>query len=86
MAEIETWERRLEATDDAELQSIAGNLGALRAMLSADDIDVAGAGPLLTALGEQVQEVASGEARTQVTDKLRRLGELLTREGRSLSG
>lgn len=84
-AEIEAWERRLEASGDPELQSIAGNLGALRALLSEDDIDAA-AGPLLTTLGEQVQEVASSEPGYLVADKLRRLSELLMDEGRSLSG
>ncbi len=86
VAEIETWERKLEATGDPELQAIAGNLGALRGLLTADDLDVAAAGPLLTTLGEQVRGVASGEVGTQVAGKLRRLGELLTGEGRSLSG
>lgn len=86
VAEIEDWERRLEATGEPELQSIAGNLGALRALLSEDDIDAGTAGPLLTTLGEQVQEVAAGEPGGQVADKLRRLSELLTNEGRSLSG
>ena len=86
VAEIETWERKLEATGDPELQAIAGNLGALRGLLTADDLRVAAAGPLLTTLGEQVREAASGEVGTQVADKLRRLSELLTSEGRSLSG
>ena len=86
LAEIETWERKLEDTGDPELQAIAGNLGALRGLLTADDIDVSATGPLLTTLGEQVQGVASGEPGAQVTDKLRRLGELLASEGRSLSG
>jgi hypothetical protein len=86
LAEIETWERKLEATGDPELQAIAGNLGALRGLLTADDIDASVTGPLLTTLGEQVQGVASGGSGAQVADKLRRLGELLTSEGRSLSG
>ncbi len=85
LAEIETWERKLEATGDPELESIAGNLGALRALLSADDIDVAAAGPLLMTLGEQVQGVASGGVGAQVAGKLQRLSELLMGEGRSLS-
>jgi hypothetical protein len=86
VAEIETWERKLEATGDPELQAIAGNLGALRGLLTADDLRVAAAGPLLTTLGEQVRGAASGEVGTQVAGKLRRLSELLTSEGRSLSG
>ncbi|HZC18864.1 MAG TPA: hypothetical protein VE225_04070 [Rubrobacteraceae bacterium] len=86
LAEIETWERKLEATGDPELESVAGNLGALRALLSADDIDVTAAGSLLTTLGEQVQGVAPSEVGAQVADKLQRLSELLTSEGRSLSG
>ncbi len=86
VAEIETWERKLEATEDPELQAIAGNLSALRSLLTADDSDDVAAGPLLTTLGEQVQGVASDEVGVQVADKLRRLGELLASEGRSLSG
>ncbi len=86
VAEIETWERKLETTGDPELQAIAGNLGALRGLLTADDLDVAAAGPLLTTLGEQVRGVTSGELGTQVAGQLGRLSELLTSEGRSLSG
>lgn len=86
VAEIETWEHRLEASGDPELQSIAGNLGALRALLSTDDVDSDAAGPLLTTLGEQVREVASSSPGDQVAEKLRRLSELLMDEGRSLSG
>ena len=85
-AEVETWERRLEATDDPELQSIAGNLGALRTLLSTDDTDVAAARPLLTTLGEQVRQVISSDAGALVAEQLQQLSELLTREGRSLSG
>jgi hypothetical protein len=86
LAEIETWERKLEATGSPELQSIAGNLGALRGLLSADDTDIAAAGPLLTTLGEQVQGVASSGTGALVADKLQRLSELLISGGRSLSG
>jgi hypothetical protein len=86
LAKIETWEQKLNAMGNPELESIAGNLGALRTLLSDDDIDVAVLGPLLTTLGEQVQGVASSEIGVQVADKLQRLSELLTREGRSLSG
>jgi len=58
----------------------------LRGLLSADEIDVAAAGPLLTTLGEQVRRVAVSDVGTPIADKLQRLGELLAREGRSISG
>ena len=86
VAEIEAWERKLEASGDPELEPIAGNLGALRGLLWADPIDVAAAGPLLTTLGEQVRRVAASDVGVPIADKLQRLGELLAREGRSISG
>ncbi len=60
----------------------------MRGLLTADNTAIAAVRrpPLLTTLGEQVQGVASDVLGVQVTDKLRRLGELLTTEGRSLSG
>lgn len=85
LAEIEAWERKLEATGDPKLQAIAENLGALRGLLTADEID-ASAGPLLVTLGEQVRGVASSELGAPIADKLRRLSGLLISEGRSLSG
>lgn len=84
VAEIETWERKLEATGDPELQAIAGHLGALRRLHTANNSDAA-AGLLLTMLRKQVQGLASNEVGVQVADKLRRLVELLTCEGHSLS-
>jgi hypothetical protein len=85
VAEIESWEIRLEATGDPALQPLAENLGALRGLLISDSSDLDAAGPLLSTLGDQVQDLASG-AGAPVAERLRRLGELLGAEGCSLSG
>ncbi len=84
VAEVEAWERRLEASGDPELESIAGDLGALRGLLTADDLDAAG--PLLTRPGEQVRRVAASEIGAPVAGEPRRLGELLEDQGRRVSG
>jgi hypothetical protein len=83
---IESWEKRLGASGDPELTPIAGNLGALRAQLSASDFDQAAVGQLLATLGEQVQRVANTDIQIEVADKLSQLSVLLSSEGDSLSG
>ncbi|HZC18910.1 MAG TPA: hypothetical protein VE225_04300, partial [Rubrobacteraceae bacterium] len=70
-----------------ELTPVAENLGALRALLSAGEIDQAAVGRLLATLGEQVQRVANDEeVQIEVADRLSQLSVLLSSEGESLSG
>ncbi len=84
---IEGWEQRLIASGSPELAPVAENLGALRALLTADELDQAAVGRLLATLGEQVQRVANDEdVQIEVADKLSQLSVLLSSEGESLSG
>ena len=84
---IQGWEERLATSGSPELAPIAENLGALRALLSTDDVDPAAVGRLLVALGEQVQRVANSEdVEIEVADRLSQLSVLLSSEGESLSG
>lgn len=84
---IEDWEQRLAASGSPELTPVAENLGALRALLSADEVDQAAVGRLLATLGEQVQRVANDEeVQIEVADRLSQLSVLLSSEGESLSG
>ncbi len=83
---IEGWEQRLAASGSPMLTPIAENLGALRALLSADELDQAAVGRLLATLGEQVQRVANADVQIEVADRLSQLSVLLSSEGESLSG
>lgn len=84
---IEDWEGRLSGQESPELSAVAENLGALRAELSAEDVDAEAVGRLLVTLGGQVQVVANGPAGTQAgQEKLMELATLLAREGEGLSG
>ena len=84
---IQGWEQRLATSGSPELAPIAENLGALRALLSAGDLDQVAVGRLLATLGEQVQRVANDEGvQIEVADRLSQLSVLLSSEGESLSG
>jgi hypothetical protein len=84
---IQGWEQRLATSGSPELALIAKNLGTLRGLLSADDVDPAAVGRLLVTLGEQVQRVANDEhVEIEVADRLSQLSVLLSSEGESISG
>src|SRR5918997_3270982 len=84
---IEGWEQRLSASDSPMLAPVVENLGTLRTLLSADELDQAAVGRLLATLGEQVQRVANDEGvQIEVADRLSQLSVLLSSEGESLSG
>ena len=84
---IEGWEQRLSASDSPMLAPVVENLGTLRTLLSADELDQAAVGRLLATLGEQVQRVANDEdVQIEVADRLSQLSVLLSSEGESLSG
>jgi hypothetical protein len=63
----------------------APDLRQLRALLTADALDVTAIGLLLSVLGEQVHGVASGSLGEGVGGKLRLLSGLLVTEGRAVS-
>lgn len=82
IANIEGWEEQLSGSDDAAVQSIADQLGQLREALSADEIDGAEVGGLLTSLGTETAAAGEGAG----DDQLVQLGDLLAQAGASLTG
>ncbi len=84
--EVEGWRRRLDASGDPALTSIAENLGKLEALLAADHLDAEAVGLLLIELGEQTVKVGGSGIPANVDEKLQRLGGLLDADGRMLSG
>ena len=83
---IERWEGRLADSRNPELEEVSENLGILRILLSAKELDQIAVGELLTTLGEQVQRVANQDIDIEVADKLSQLSVLLSNEGDSLLG
>lgn len=85
MNEVDGWRLRLEASGVPELEPIADGLGRLHEELSKDPMDAPAVGLLLADLGSQVRNVASGGFAESVADKLERLSDLLSTEGRRLA-
>ena len=86
ISEVDGWQKKLEAAGDPGLQPIATNLGELKKLLSAEDLDVDAISRLLVELGDQTQAVAVSGTASPVADKLQLLSRLLTDEGRSMRG
>jgi hypothetical protein len=84
VSNIEGWENRLRAAGDPSLQPIADNLASLRQELQSPSIDGAAVGRLLNQLGQQTTEAAAG-ADPAVSQRLNRLGTLLSQAGTQLS-
>jgi hypothetical protein len=82
--EVEGWQRKLKATGDPDLASIAENLGQLRTLLATDHLDADAVGWLLSELGEQTVRVGGGCVPEAVDERLQRLGGLLDADGRML--
>jgi hypothetical protein len=82
IANIEGWEEQLSGSEDPAVQSIADQLGQLREALSAEMIDGAEVGALLTSLG--VETAAVGQEVGE--DQLVELGNLLSEAGAMLTG
>lgn len=83
--EIDGWRLRLEASGVPELEPIADGLSRLHEELGKDPMDVSAVGLLLADLGDQVRSVSSGGFAEGVADRLQRLADLLSTEGRRLS-
>jgi hypothetical protein len=86
VAEIETWQQKLEASGDPGLQKIGRDLGDLREHLMSEDLDTGAVGTLLESLGEQTKGVGVGSLPAFVVEKTRALGDLLSEQGRKVSG
>jgi len=83
--EIDGWRLKLEASGVPELEPIADGLGRLHEELNKDPRDTSAVGLLLADIGSQVRNVASGDFARGVADRLERLADLLTTEGRRVS-
>jgi len=84
VSNIEGWENRLRAAGDPALNPIADDLAQLRQELQRTPVDGAAVGRLLTRLGEQTSAAAAG-ADPAVSQRLNRLGNLLSQAGNQLS-
>ena len=82
--EVGGWRRKLDATGDSDLASIANNLGELEALLASEHLDVDAVGGLMSELGEQTVRVGGSGVPEAVDEKLQRLGGLLDADGRML--
>jgi hypothetical protein len=82
--EVRGWRRRLGATGEPDLTSIAETLGELETLLAADHLDAGALGELLSELGEQTVSVGGSGMPEAVDEKLQRLGGLLDADGRML--
>lgn len=78
LANIESWQTTLEASDDPAVQALSAQLGELAAALQAESIDPAEVSRLMTSLGEGTAAVAGGDA------QLESLGNMLSQAGSSL--
>jgi hypothetical protein len=82
--EVRGWRRRLGATGEPDLTSIAETLCELETLLAADHLDADALGDLLSELGEQTVRVGGSGVPEAVDEKLQRLGGLLDADGRML--
>lgn len=82
--EIDNWREKLEASGDPGLQPIAGELGRLKELLTADNLDEVAIGRLLVDIGDRTQAVAVSGTASPVADRLQLLSTVLTDEGRTM--
>ena len=82
--EVEGWQRKLEAMGGPDLAPIAENLGQLKTLLAAGELDAEAIGWLLSELGEQTVRVGGGGVPLAMDERLQRLGGLLDADGRML--
>lgn len=78
LANIESWQTKLQGSDDPDVQALSAQLGELSAALQTQPIDPAEVGRLMTSLGEGTSSVAGGDS------QLSSLGNLLKQAGSSL--
>jgi hypothetical protein len=82
--EVRGWRRRLEATGEPYLTSIAEKLRELEILLAAEQLDAGAVAEILSKLGEQTVRVGGSGVPEAVDEKLQRLGGLLDADGRML--
>ncbi len=82
--EVRGWRRRLEASGELDLTSIAEKLRELEILLAAEQLDAGAVAEILSKLGEQTVRVGGSGVPEAVDEKLQRLGGLLDADGRML--
>jgi hypothetical protein len=82
--EVRGWRRRLGATGEPNLTSIAEKLRELEILLAAEQLDAGAVADILSELGEQTVRVGGSGVPEAVDEKLQRLGGLLDADGRML--
>lgn len=82
--EVRGWRRRLEATGELDLTSIAEKLRELEILLAAEQLDAGAVAEILSKLGEQTVRVGGSGVPEAIDEKLQRLGGLLDADGRML--
>ncbi len=93
VAEVSSWQRKLEASGETDLVQVAQELLQLRAELEKGmdnraGLDANKIGGILNKLGSRVQTIANKRGtsvRPGIEEKLRTLGGLLSNEGASIS-
>lgn len=80
---ISTWRRSLSHSSNEELKSIADELGELKDELTSGSLDGKKIGKLLKSLGKNTT-AAARDADAQYADKIKQLGQLLTKAGGAL--
>lgn len=92
VAEISSWQRKLQASGEDDLQEVAEELVRLRRELEngmdSSGVDGEAVGKILARLGSKVQAVADKRGTSAgpgVEEKLKKLGGLLSNEGAAIS-
>lgn len=92
VAEISSWQRKLQASGEGDLQEVAEELVRLRREIEngmdSSGVDGEAVGKILARLGSKVQAVADKRGTSAgpgVEEKLKKLGGLLSNEGAAIS-
>jgi hypothetical protein len=82
---IEGWITLLEEGDSKSLKPIADGLRKLQTELGKDTLNGSAIGKLLSQVGEQTTTAAKEADDQAVSNKIKRIGDLLSKAGKSLS-
>jgi hypothetical protein len=82
---VEGWISLLDESGSSALKPIADGLRQLQTELGKDKLNGAAIGKLLSRLGEQTTEAANAAEDKDVSSKVKRIGDLLSKAGKSLS-
>jgi hypothetical protein len=82
---IEGWISLLDDNDNSALKPIVGNLRKLQTELGKNNLNGGAIGKVLSELGEQTSKSAQGVDDNDVAKKVKQIGDLLSKAGKSLS-